>query len=88
MPARAALFCAAALAALAVPAWLMWPGSPAPVAASGPAMAVAPPDLPDPAAAGNYTVGYLTYGSGDDRQRPEYGRNVTLPAPTVDAIRV
>ncbi len=67
-------------------AWYMWSGpdvSPAPVALAGePVLATLPP--PDPSAPGPYTVRTLTYGSGTDKRRPEYGAEVALQTGTVD----
>lgn len=49
----------------------------------GPA-SVARLTLPDPSAPGSYEVGYLTYGSGEDNRRVEFGRGADLITPTVD----
>jgi dienelactone hydrolase len=40
--------------------------------------------LPNPAETGSYSVKQLTYGSGTDKQRPEYGKGVTIKTKTVD----
>lgn len=40
-------------------------------------------ELPDPSAPGTWSVGSLTYGSGEDH-RPEYGRRVDLVTAPVD----
>ena len=48
------------------------PGSPAAVLAE------------DPAAPGPFSVRSLTYGSGSDRRRPEFGEEVDLEAPSTD----
>ena len=40
--------------------------------------------LPDPATPGSYPVLYLTYGSGDDIRRNEFGRDADLVTSTVD----
>jgi hypothetical protein len=40
--------------------------------------------LPNPGLPGAYTVQFLTYGSGTDRHRREFGADVTLMTPTVD----
>lgn len=40
--------------------------------------------LPDPTARGPYPVRTLTYGSGTDRRRPEFGARVTIKTPPVD----
>jgi dienelactone hydrolase len=39
---------------------------------------------PNPAERGTYAVKTLTYGSGTDIQRPEYGKDVTIKTKTVD----
>ncbi len=41
-------------------------------------------DVPDPAEPGPYAVAKLYYGSGTDRQRPEYRDSVTLVTASVD----
>lgn len=41
--------------------------------------------VPDPAAEGDHSVRQLTYGSGSDRHRGEYGEEVTIPTDSVDA---
>lgn len=61
-------------------AWLLWPGPslPAlPIAAQqgGPALLL---DLPDPSQPGLYPVLTLTYGSGNDPHRPEFGTDADL----------
>lgn len=40
--------------------------------------------LPDPSVPGEYPVLYLTYGSGDDIRRAEFGRDADLVTGTVD----
>jgi dienelactone hydrolase len=42
-------------------------------------------DAPDPSQTGPYEVTTLFYGSGTDRRRPEYARNVDLQTEPVDA---
>ena len=44
--------------------------------------------LPNPAEAGSYAVEYLTYGSGKDIQRPEFGADATIITDSVDASRL
>jgi dienelactone hydrolase len=39
---------------------------------------------PNPSETGSFAVKQLTYGSGTDKQRPEYGKNVTIKTKTVD----
>jgi len=46
--------------------------------------AVAGLALPDPSQPGPYDVLYMTYGSGEDIRRPEFGRNADLITETVD----
>ncbi|MAT41857.1 MAG: hypothetical protein CL609_05915 [Anaerolineaceae bacterium] len=46
---------------------------------------VQPMDLPNPSLPGPYTVKTLTYGSGTDLRRPEYGKEVDLISRSVDA---
>jgi hypothetical protein len=50
--------------------------------------AVTPLDLPNPAEPGPYSVLTLTYGSGSDRHRPEYGADVTLTTSSVDGSKL
>lgn len=68
-------------------AWLLFPGTPLPsplnAAALSPAR-VAPLALPDPSQPGEFSVGTLFYGSGQDRLRPEYGPSVGLVTRPVD----
>jgi dienelactone hydrolase len=53
---------------------------------SMPAAAARPTlELPDPSRAGPYAVGRLTYGSGADARRPEFGEAVDLVTDSVDA---
>jgi hypothetical protein len=44
--------------------------------------------LPNPGIAGSHAVRTLTYGSGNDRQRPEFRAEVTLRSRTVDGSRL
>ena len=68
--------------------WLLLsPGAPADRSAvRGAALGDVPPlVVPDPALPGPYPVRTLTYGSGTDRRRTEYGASVDLVTPTYDA---
>jgi dienelactone hydrolase len=68
-------------------AWLLDAGSPLtapPNAAALSATPVDPLDLPNPAAVGPYPVRTLSYGSGTDRYRPEYGEGADLVTQPVD----
>ncbi len=67
--------------------WLGSPGpgpveelSPAPVTERAPAQL----DVGSPASTGAYDVEELTYGSGENPRRPEFGENVDLVSPRVD----
>ena len=72
-------------------AWYYWPG-PANEAVVGATSSdvstqiyiVEPLDLEDPSQPGPYGVRTLTYGSGADLHRPEYGRRVDLQTESVD----
>jgi dienelactone hydrolase len=70
--------------------WLLQPGAPAPDIADAAAAGgeVAPLSLPDPTEPGPYAVQTLTYGSGADRHRPEYGAEVDIVTESVDARRL
>ncbi len=67
--------------------WLLGSGSPVEPPLNAAAMSaaqVAPLDMPDPSQPGPYEVRTLFYGSGNDRQRPEYGAGVDLVTGPVD----
>lgn len=78
------LYAAALLPLVVIVGWLAWPGSSASVLTPAEPAPVAPLTLDNPGQPGAYTVEYLTYGSGTDRLRPEYGPDVTLVTNTVD----
>jgi len=44
--------------------------------------------LPDPSSKGSYSVSYLTYGSGKDKHRPEFGEGVSIETDSVDGSRL
>ena len=44
--------------------------------------------LSNPGVPGPYKVNYLTYGSGKDKHRPEYGEDVTITTDSVDGSRL
>lgn len=44
--------------------------------------------LPNPSTPGSYEVEYLTYGSGKDEHRPEYGKDVTIVTDSIDGSRL
>jgi dienelactone hydrolase len=67
--------------------WYGWPGpavTPAVNAAWQNVGQIPPITAADPAQPGPYTVLTLTYGSGQDRHRPEFGAAAVLTTPTVD----
>ena len=45
-------------------------------------------ELPDPGQTGDYVVRTLTYGSGQDRQRPEFGEDVDLVSRSVNGSKL
>ena len=45
-------------------------------------------DAPDPGRTGDFAVRTLYYGSGDDKNRPEYRDSVTITTETVDASKL
>lgn len=61
-----------------------YPVSPPVNAAALSAVNVMPLDLPDPSEPGLYPVRTLTYGSGTDARRPEYGVETALRTAAVD----
>jgi dienelactone hydrolase len=67
--------------------WLLWDGpaeKPIPDAARSATALVQPLALPDPGQPGPYAVHELTYGSGTDRHRPEFGAKAGLRSRSVD----
>jgi hypothetical protein len=67
--------------------WLAAPGTDPSLANPRPAAggAAVPLAASNPAEAGPYQIARLCYGSGTDRYRPEYGRDVELRTDSVDA---
>jgi Chlorophyllase enzyme len=82
-----ALLAACAVIATATAGWAIAPGQGDPIIRDDPAALATIPtlDLPDPSMPGPYAVVSLSYGSGRDRRRPEYGDGVAWTTPTVDA---
>lgn len=65
--------------------WFFWPGPSHEVDWPGPESTLnAPITMDDPSKEGPYPVLTLTYGSGDDKQRPEYGDGVAFKTDRVD----
>lgn len=68
-------------------AWYLWPGpslEPSILTAGRNQTALQPVQAEDPSQPGPYAVKMLTYGSGQDRQRVEFGAEVSLLTSTVD----
>ncbi len=87
-PAQIALIGVPALLILAFVVWLFNPGFAGYVAAL-PETAVVPTlALENPGQPGPYTVQTLSYGSGVDGRRPEYGADASLITPAVDGSRI
>ena len=91
---RRGLYGALLVAALAVDiaglAWLAHDGSdPYPVAEiENPSPSPPRLDMPNPAEPGTFDVDTLTYGSGTDIRRPEFGPDVTIATATVEASKL
>ncbi len=67
--------------------WLFGPGQavePPPNAAAIADAKITPLNMPDPSQPGQYKVKTLFYGTGKDRQRPEYGSDVNLVTGSVN----
>jgi dienelactone hydrolase len=66
--------------------WLSDPGSTEHLVESKAAgVEVETPDMPDPSLPGSYEVKYMTYGSGQDKKRPEFGEKLNIKTDPVDA---
>lgn len=88
--ARLALLGAAVLPIALAAGWLLYPGTDDYLARAEvtPAAAVSPLTLKNPGLPGPYRVSTLTYGSGADRQRDEFGADAALITPTVDGAAI
>ncbi|MFQ5817034.1 MAG: hypothetical protein ACE5H2_03640 [Terriglobia bacterium] len=78
----------AVAANIAFISWLVWPGTDSHLVkaqAAPDTASVVPLEAPDPSQPGPYPVARLFYGSGTDKQRPEYGEGVDLQTEPVDA---
>ena len=66
--------------------WLLLPGQPTPMPSFTPGTDIQSlsDTLPDPSENGDYPVATLTYGSGTDKRRPEFGEEVGITTHTVD----
>ncbi|MBK8989238.1 MAG: hypothetical protein IPM39_24770 [Chloroflexi bacterium] len=87
-PAQIALITIPIFLFLAFTVWVLYPGFDEYVTAL-PETAVTPTlALDNPGQPGPYTVQTLSYGSGADGRRPEYGADASLITPTVDGSRI
>jgi dienelactone hydrolase len=55
------------------------------VEAKSPVLQVKTLDMPNPSLPGSYEIEYMTYGSGTDKKRPEFGEKVDIKTEPVDA---
>ncbi|MCA9970092.1 MAG: hypothetical protein KC425_07750 [Anaerolineales bacterium] len=85
---RLALLGAALLLNGLAAGWLLQRGTDDYLARPAPAPDVSPLSLANPGQPGGYEVASLTYGSGTDRQRREFGADADLTTPTVDGTAV
>jgi dienelactone hydrolase len=87
---RWGLLGAACLLNAALLAFALWRGTAAyaPTGELTPAQDVAPLALEDPGQPGPYAVETLTYGSGADGRRPEYGVHAVLTTASVNATKI
>lgn len=72
---------------LAISFWVIWPG-PSYQQPRVEGSSIAPLLADDPSQVGPYAVKQLTYGSGTDRYRQEYGADVMIQTPSVDISRM
>ncbi len=86
----AVLLGAAALLNVSMLGYIAWRGTDDYVARAEltPAAGVGALDLPDPGQPGPYAVQTLTYGSGTDLRRPEYGAEAALLTPVLDGTPI
>ena len=74
---------------IAVPLWLFLPGTDDYLAAAPPVdPAIATLPAANPGLPGDYPVATLTYGSGDNRRRPEFAAEAALITPVVDGSAI
>lgn len=85
-----ALLAVSLAACVALAAWLALPGTDPYVAVQPPPSVsdVRPLAAEDPSRRGRHGVRTLSYGSGTDRRRPEYGSGAALRTETVDASQL
>lgn len=86
--AQVALVAAPVLLALGLVAWVVYPGTDDHLAAVPPSTLEPAAALENPGLPGPYAVATLTYGSGTNTRRPEFGAEATLTTPTVDGSAV
>jgi dienelactone hydrolase len=75
----------AAVIGLAVSGWWLFTSPPDPLAHIAPYRGAPIIDAPNPGLPGTFAVETLSYGSGEDRWRPEYGANVDIQTANVNA---
>jgi dienelactone hydrolase len=71
--------------------WLAWPGPDVEYPENAALYTAFRPQMLDtdnPAEAGDYAAGYLTYGSGNHKRRPEFAGQAQLTSRTVDASKL
>lgn len=82
---RYSLFVLAAVLGIGFTIWLINPGTDGYLAKAAEASsAIEPLELANPGSAGSFAVQSLSYGSGENRRRPEYGQDAALTTPPVD----
>lgn len=82
---RYALFGLAAVLGISFTVWLFSPGTDSYLAKAATAdPAIAALDAPNPGLTGSFPVKSLSYGSGDNTRRPEFGPDAALVTPPVD----
>lgn len=67
--------------------WLLYPGTDGYLVRAEP-VAVTPLEFANPALTGPYSVRSMSYGSGADKRRTEYGEAVSLATPSVDGSAI
>lgn len=82
---RYSFFVLAAVLGIGFAIWLVNPGADGYLAkATGASPAIEPLAVANPGLAGTFAVQSLSYGSGENRRRPEYGQDAALTTPIVD----
>jgi dienelactone hydrolase len=87
-PAQLAIIGPPFLLILAYAAWVVNPGFDNYVATAPETAVASPLTIADPGQPGPHTVQSLSYGSGQNRHRPEFGANADLVTPAVDGSTI